>query len=295
MTADSRDATTPADSSGISFTAFYTGEVWRREGLSVPFLASRQGRLFYLASMPVEWAGRALIGTNNTVMLLQRHRIIDHLLEKAVREEGFTQIVEVACGLSPRGTRMMQRFTSRDIHYIEADLPGMAGRKRHLLEKAGELNERHRVVAIDILAKDTPDSLEAVFARELDPSRKTLVITEGLVNYFDFPTISGFWARLAKVLGGFPVGLYLTDLYPDFDWHPVARIANVFKSTLALATRSHVTLHFRNEAAIVAGFRQAGFDACNVHMAESYYGTLDIPVTRSASFVRVIENRVGPA
>lgn len=287
------DASSKApDSSGISFTAFYTGEVWRREGLSVPFLASKQGHFLYLAGMPVEWAGKALLGTNNVIMLLQRHHIIDHVLEKAVREEGFTQIVEIACGLSPRGTVVSRQFADIDLHYVEADLPGMAGRKRHLLEKAGELSVKHRVIDIDILAQGTADSLEAVFARELDPSRKTLVITEGLVNYFDYSTITGFWARLAKTLGNFPAGIYLTDLYPNFGWHPVVKVANAFKSALAFATRSSVTLHFGNEAAIVAGFGDAGFDSTTVHLPESYYGVLDIPVMRTPSLVRVIENRV---
>lgn len=280
-----------ADSSGISFTAFYTGEVWRRHGLSVPFLASKQGRFLYLAGMPVEFAGKALLGTNNVIMLLQRHHIIDHVLEKAVLEEGFTQIVEIACGLSPRGTIMSRRFAGSDIRYIEADLPGMAGRKRHLLEKAGELSAQHRVIDIDILARDSENSLEAVFARELDPARKTLVITEGLVNYFDYTTITGFWSRLSRALKVFPAGLYLTDLYPNFQWHRSARIANTFKSVLAVATRSSVTLHFGNEAAIVAGFTDAGFASSHVHLPESYYGVLDIPVMRTPSLVRVIENR----
>lgn len=279
------------DSSGISFTAFYTGEVWRRHGLSVPFLASPQGRALYVAGRPVEWLGRTLLGTNNEILLLQRHHIIDHVLERAVLEEGFTQIVEIACGLSPRGTIMSRRFAGSDIRYIEADLPGMAARKRQLLEKAGELDSRHRVIDINILERDTSQALEAVFARELDPVRKTLVITEGLINYFDYATIHGFWTRLAACLKQFPAGIYVTDLYPDYRWHRGVRVARAFKSALALATRSNVTLHFENEAAIATGFRDAGFAATRVHLPESYYGLLDIPVMRTPSLVRVIENR----
>lgn len=279
------------DSSGISFTAFYTGEVWRRHGLSVPFLASPQGRALFFAARPVEMLGRALLGTNNEILLLQRHHIIDHVLEKAVLEEGYTQIVEIACGLSPRGTVMSRRFAGSDIRYIEADLPGMAGRKRHLLEKAGELNACHRVIDINILERDTPDALETVFARELDPARKTLVITEGLINYFDYATIHGFWTRLAACLGSFPGGIYVTDLYPDYRWHRGVRVARAFKAVLAAATRSNVTLHFGNEAEIGAGFRGAGFSRTRVHLPESYYGMLDIPVMRTPSLVRVVENR----
>lgn len=279
------------DSSGISFTAFYTGEVWRRHGLSVDFLAQPQGRLLYLAGRPAERLAEAVLGGGNESMLLQRHLIIDHVLEQAITQEGYTQVVEIACGLSPRGTLMARRFAGRDLHYIEADLPAMAARKRALLEGAGELDARHRVVDIDILARDALHSLESVFAG-LDPARKTLVISEGLVNYFDHPTIAGFWSRLAAVLRRFPAGIYLTDLYPDFQWHRLAKVARAFKAALSLVTRSRVTLHFDNEAAIRSGFHDAGFSKTRVHNPESYYGVLDIPVQRAPSFVRVVESRV---
>lgn len=288
---DKNDSAT--DSSSISFTAYYTGEVWQRHDLSVPFLGTRHGRRLYDASRPLELAGKVFFGINNEILLLQRHRIIDHLLREAIRKEGFTQVVEIACGLSPRGTLMSREFAGDDLVYIEADLPGMAARKRELLASAGELNERHRVVTCNILERNTGDSLETVFVRELDPARKTLVITEGLVNYFDYPTIHGFWTRLAAVLRGFPAGIYLTDLYPNFQWHRSVRLANAFKAALAVATRSHVTLHFNSEADIRRGFGEAGFDSTRTHLPESYYGLLDIPVQRVPSIVRVIESRVG--
>lgn len=281
------------DSSGISFTAFYTGEVWRRHGLSVDFLAQPQGRLLYLAGRPAEKLAEVVLGGGNETMLLQRHLIIDHVLERAVLHEGYTQVVEIACGLSPRGTLVARRFADRGLCYIEADLPGMAARKRALLQEAGELDEHHRVVDIDILAQDVAHSLEAVFGA-LDPSRKTLVITEGLVNYFDHATIAGFWTRLAAVLRRFPAGIYLTDLYPNFQWHRLARTARAFKAALSVATRSSVTLHFGNEEAIRAGFHDYGFSQVRVHLPENYYGVLDIPVQRTPSFVRVVENRVHP-
>jgi O-methyltransferase involved in polyketide biosynthesis len=283
---------TGSDSSGISFTAFYTGEVWRRHGLSVPFLSLPQGRLLYAAGRPMELLAEALLGAGNETMLLQRHLIIDCILEQAITEQGVTQVVEIACGLSPRGTLIARRFADRDLHYLEADLPGMAARKRNLLERAGELGPRHQVLDIDILARDSAISLESVFQSRLDPSRKTLVITEGLVNYFDYPTITGFWARLASALKPFPAGIYVTDLYPNFQWHRAVKVARVFKAALGVVTRSQVSLHFGNEAAIREGFHDVGFAATRVHLPESYYGVLDIPVQRTPSLVRVIENHV---
>lgn len=280
------------DSSGISFTAFYTGEVWRRHDLSVPFLATPQGRIFYTLGQPVETVARWLLGGNNITLLMQRHLILDHLLEKAILEEGFTQVVEIACGLSPRGTLFSKRFAGSGIRYIEADLPGMAARKRKLLADAGELNAYHQVVDLDILTEGGADSLEAVFSQALDPDKKTLVITEGLINYFDLSVIQGFWQRLATLLKRFPEGRYLTDLYMDLQWHRSVKVAKALRSALAVATRSSVNLHFHHEQALKDCFQQSGFSQTIVHLPESYYGVLDIPVMRTPSLVRVVENRV---
>ena len=43
-----------ADSSGISFTALYTGAVWHRYGLSDDVLATDQGRWLYHLMTPFE-------------------------------------------------------------------------------------------------------------------------------------------------------------------------------------------------------------------------------------------------
>lgn len=103
------------------------------------------------------------------------------------------------------------------------------------------------------------------------------------------------WVRTAPAFPlrrSTPLGIYLTDLYPNFRWHPGVRLANAFKGGLAMATRSHVTLHFDSEQAIVTGFAAAGFGGTRVHLPESWYGVLDIPVSRIPSMVRVVENRV---
>ncbi|HEX5277130.1 MAG TPA: class I SAM-dependent methyltransferase [Fluviicoccus sp.] len=278
------------DSSGISFTAYYTSEVWRQHGLSAPAFHTREGKTLWWLGRPVEWFAEHILGVSNDVMLLQRHLIIDDVVRRAIREDGVSQIVEIACGLSPRGTRFCAEFP--DLHYLEADLPGMAAHKQKLLARGGLSDNRHRVAAINILEENTPEALNTVFSRELDPSRKTLVITEGLVNYFDLTTISGFWQRLAAALKTFPEGLYVTDLYPDFKWHPVTRFTDTFIHGLALVTRSRVSLHFGTEEAIHQGFHACGFRETAVHLPESYYGVLPIPVQRLSSLVRVIENRV---
>ena len=124
---------------------------------------------------------RAAGGATLEAYLLARHRAIDALLERAIERGEVSQVIEVACGLSPRGWRFATRHGDR-LLYVEADLPDMAARKRAALERMGSLGDRHRVVEIDALRDDGPASLAAV-AAELDPGEGLAIITEGLLGY----------------------------------------------------------------------------------------------------------------
>src|SRR5690606_26566802 len=74
------------DTSSISFTALYTGHVWAANGLSAPAFHTRTGQLFYHALAPFEYLGGKLVGGNIRTFLLQRHHLIDHLVEQAIAE-----------------------------------------------------------------------------------------------------------------------------------------------------------------------------------------------------------------
>src|SRR4051794_20713807 len=161
----------------ISLTAHYTGRVWGRHGLSPPELATVQGRLFFDLLAPAMTVSRALGGPTIEGLLLARHRIIDDLLASAIDEGRVAQVIEVACGMSPRGWRFAQRYGER-IAYVEADLPGMAARKRRALERIGPLDEHHRVVEVDARSDAGPGSVAAL-ASSLEPSRGLAIVTEG--------------------------------------------------------------------------------------------------------------------
>ena len=145
----------------ISPTAHYTAEVWARHGLSHPALTTAAGRVLHAASRVPMSASSAAGGPTLESFLLARHRLIDHLLEREIAAGRVSQVLEVACGLSPRGWRFARRHGDA-IDYVEADLPAMAARKREALAAAGTLGERHRVVDIDALRDEGPLSLAAV-------------------------------------------------------------------------------------------------------------------------------------
>lgn len=281
----------PADTSSISFTALYTGHVWYANGMSAPAFHNTGGSVLYHALMPFEFIGKKLAGGDIKTFLLQRHLIIDHLVEKAIKEDGVEQILEIACGMSPRGTRLCEKFPQ--IKYIEADLPGMAAKKHRLLTNENQLSAQHQVVPLNIFSQDSSDALDVVMKKGFDSSKPVLVITEGLVNYFSLSTIDQFWRRLQLILKSYPTGIYLTDNYPLFHDHPLHRTMKVLGGMLGAVSRSQVSFHFDSDASSQQHFDAIGFANTTIHNPSSYYGELAIPRTRGNPFVRVIEARTG--
>jgi O-methyltransferase involved in polyketide biosynthesis len=272
----------PRGSEAISPTAHYTGYVWARNGLSHPALVTREGRALYGAMRPALTLGRALGGPTLESYLLARHRAIDTLLERAIDEGRVTQVIEVACGLSPRGWRFAQRYGER-ITYIEADLPGMAARKRRALAEIGSLGEHHRVQEIDALRDLGPGSL-AQIAATLQHDSGLAIITEGLLGYLDRAAMEAVWRRFARELSGFPDGNYFSDLPIGGRTSAVVR---AFRVVLSAFVRGRVHMHFAGEAEAADALRGAGFARAAVPPAAEILDLAD--TDPGARFAHVIE------
>lgn len=247
----------PIHAAAVSPTAHYTGAVWARHRLAHPAFATPEGRLMLAAGAPAMRLSRALGGPTLEGLLLARHRVIDASLESAIADGRISQVIEIAAGLSPRGWRFAKQHGPR-LTYLEADLPGMAARKRALLAQVGcRDHDHHRVVDIDAFAATGPASLAGI-AATLDPTRGTAVITEGLINYFPLADVTGLWARIAGTLQGFPTGLYLSDLHVGGEnRHPAVQ---AFVAGLGLFVRGRIHLHFASPADARRTLLDCGFD-----------------------------------
>ena len=265
------------DSSRISPTAHFTGYVWYRHGLGDPALQTRAGKLLVTAFAPIDRAARWAGGPNLEDVLLARHRLIDEILERAIAAGEVGQVLEVAAGLSPRGLRFTRRHGDR-LRYVEGDLPGMARRKRRALDQAAS-PVQVEVVELDAMADSGPNSLAEVAARHLDPSRGLAIVTEGLVNYFDRTALEAMWGRFARLLAGYPHGLYLSDIHLSGDMRRVPG-ARAFSALVSVFARGRVHLHYRGEAEAGAALLAAGFAEARIHPA-------------GAAPVRVVEAHAG--
>lgn len=278
------------NSASISPTAHYTGYTWYRHGLSHPALVTPQGRWLHGALRPVQavahWSGAPTL----QAFLLARHAVIDHLLQQAIEHEGVTQVIEVAAGLSPRGWHFKRRHGDR-LRYVEADLPGMARRKRDLLRRAGLQTPGHEVVELDALATQGPLSLGAL-ADTLDARAGTVIITEGLLNYFDEAHVRQMWRQFAAVLGRFAQGRYYSDLHLANTHHRGAMLRG-FTTLLSVFVRGRVHLHFRDSTQACAALREAGFRSAVLHEPREFAAALPFALGPGANLVRIIEARCG--
>lgn len=271
------------DSSSISFTAHYTGFIWHHYGLSEAAFATTQGRVYFSLLLPFEFLARRVLGSDIKTTLLQRHALLDRELDKMIARHPDLQVLELACGLSPRGHRFTRKYPG--ITYVEADLPGMVARKKPLLESLSSLNPRHRLTVCNILDTDNTDSLEAVISREFSHDKALIIISEGLVNYFELPVISAVWQRLARTLKDFPESAYLTDIYPEVEGHRFSGIIRAANRSLRIASRSHFTLHFVGDDGIQRHFETMGFANTRVFNPDHESGLVQ---ARGGALVRTI-------
>ncbi len=277
------------DTSSISFTAHYTAYIWYLQKWSNPAFVTRQGRLYHALMQPLEMITRGLLGQDVRTTLLTRHALIDRELEKNIAA-GHHQVLELACGLSPRGWSLRSRHP--ELLYIEADLPAMAAHKAQLLSRLDCDLRRHRAVACNILAESGPLSLESVLNSHFDRQQAITVISEGLVNYFDRATINAVWARLGRALSAFPQTCYLTDNYIELTDHPLAGVVRQANRLLALATRSSFTTHFRDDAEAREQFQACGFSRLNSFDPNIELAHSDLPKARGGAVVRVLRATV---
>lgn len=270
-------------SDAISPTALYTGHVWARNGLSFPEFETVRGRLMYESVRPAMIA-RSLLGAPTIEeYLLARHAALDATLQRAIEEDDVSQVIEVAAGLSPRGTRFTRRFGA--LTYIEVDLPDMAGSKRDALERMGDLNERHRVEDVDALRDGGPGSIAAV-ASTLDPARGTAIMSEGLLGYFPTDAVLGMWGRFADALREFPTGRYIAELHlRDTMETPVVRL---FRAALSAFVRGRVYMHFANPDEAIEAALAAGFASAEVRRADEILGAAG---GRGGELVHILEAR----
>ncbi|MCH7290481.1 class I SAM-dependent methyltransferase [Acinetobacter genomosp. 15BJ] len=246
----------------ISFTAHYTGYIWYQMGISHPALATAKGKTLAALVHPIEsWAEKYVGGSMRTT-LKQRHSMLDSHLKELIEQHPNLQVLEIACGLSPRGWWFRQHYPN--ITYRELDLPDMAATKQAALQQIE--NNVDEVLSVDLFT----DAFAAAF-EVFDPQRPLVIISEGLINYFEKPMLQQLIQAIANYGQNFKELHYLTDIYPEPTQNKLATIIWNSSRLLKWMSRSAFSFHFKNPAEVENFFQGAGFNQVEVLQPKQFF------------------------
>ncbi|WP_180021060.1 MULTISPECIES: class I SAM-dependent methyltransferase [unclassified Acinetobacter] len=246
----------------ISFTAHYTGYIWYSMGISHPVFATRKGKFLARLVHPLEsWAEKNVGGSMRST-LKQRHAMIDQHLDQLIAQHPQLQVLEIACGLSPRGWNF--RTKHPEIDYRELDLPDMAKIKTQALKQIDP--HAPEVLTGDIFTQD----FERIF-QSFNPERPLVVISEGLINYFDQTLLNKLLQGITEYGASFQELHYLTDIYPEPVKNRLARFIWASSKLLKVMSRSAFTFHFQSPAELQQFFTHTGFEEVKVVQPALYF------------------------
>jgi O-methyltransferase involved in polyketide biosynthesis len=266
----------------ISITAHYTARVWASNHF--PCAATFDtplGRLLHAVPRPLFRAAAGLGLTTPEEYLIQRHRIIDALVEKIAP----AQLVELGSGLSARGLAYSQKWRA---HCIDADLPRMMAAKAVLVD--GNMPETYHQAALDLIECRDYAAEMATMLRRVSP---TVVIAEGVLAYYEAAHQEQIFARVADLLRQCGGGTFLLDLhFADEVGHP-AGLLDLFRRGLNLLAATRSPLLVGSWAEAEAMLQRAGFLPIVAHRPSDWAEMLDLPLRRVGAGLCVLEASIG--
>lgn len=173
-------------------------------------------------------------------------------LDKLVHSYNPEQIIELACGYSPRGLIMTQKDPNQV--YIETDFLALIERKKTIIDEIEgfKVSQNHHLVSIDAIDGDLYETLRNI----IDVNKRTLIITETLTSYLNPSEYEFLIDNIEKLLDQTDAGAYLSheskNMLPGiFGW-----MLLFYRDRIA-KTRNYK--HFENQEAIKTYFLKRGF------------------------------------
>lgn len=246
----------------ISFTAHYTGYIWYQMGISHPLLATSKGKSLAFIANPVETWAEKYVGGSMRTTLKDRHMMLDDTLKQLIERYPDLQVLEIAAGLSPRGWWFREHFPQID--YRELDLPDMAKTKQAALKQINAASPE--VLSVDLFTEDFQNAF-AVF----DPKRPLVIISEGLINYFEKDLLQQLLKSIVHYGQDFAVLHYLTDIYPEPVKNKLATVIWNSSKLLKIISRSAFSFHFQTPQEVQDFFQTAGFNQVEVLQPSLYF------------------------
>ncbi|MCU4414235.1 class I SAM-dependent methyltransferase [Acinetobacter sp. WU_MDCI_Axc73] len=246
----------------ISFTAHYTGYIWYQMGISHQVFATKKGKSLAALVHPLESWAEKYVGGSMRSTLKQRHTLLDDQLKTLIEQHPQLQVLEIASGLSPRGWWFRQHYP--EITYRELDLPDMAQIKQTALQQI-ETNAP-KMLSVDLFTEEFKQAFDL-----FNPDFPLVVMSEGLINYFEKPLLAQLVQSIAQYGNQFQELHYLTDLYPEPVKNKLAHIIWSSSKLLKWMSRSAFSFHFLTPADVEKFFTDNGFSDVKVTQPKSYF------------------------
>ena len=244
----------------ISIIARYTAYTWFRNGLLPHAFLPDKAALFYWIVRPVNSLLAWFFGNSLEAFLLQRHLIIDHLLERELGVAPVTAVVEIGAGYSARGHLLLKRLQGQRLIYLELDLPNVVACKRQMLEAAA-VKPLPLLLECDINARATPDSLREIILQHVPRQARLVLLTEGLMDYFGKDAVHAIWTEMADILRTYEGGVYLSDIAPRAADHPAYNYMRTIMYIIQKLVGRKYPPFFANDDEVAIALRAAGFNA----------------------------------
>lgn len=188
----------------ISFTAEAVAFMRAKENsdkFSKYFVSSKIQRRFNF----FKW----IIPSNYLDRLFQKRIALSNDLNKLVKEYNPEQIIEFACGYSPRGLLMTQN--NPRLVYLETDFSIVINRKKNILKEIESkekitLSKNHHLLKLDVLNSGSSHLLK----KYLNKNKRTLIIAETLTSYLNPEEHEFFIQNINKLLKNFTHSAYLS-------------------------------------------------------------------------------------
>ncbi len=214
---------------GVSRTAHFTAAVWHELKVAgASRFVTRQG--CFLRQV-VRWGGGllGLRGDYNVIQLFLAPRYLG--IDAWLAQQHFDQIIELAAGLSPRGSQWAQFHPAGT--YVEIDQLPVIQLKQSLLSP---LLPNHQLLIADLLNDDLAVKISGGFLSRAAASNNpqlatnnssptTLIICEGMTGYLGEEALRQLLQKIWKLAENFENTTILIDLYLKLDWRKHGRIA----------------------------------------------------------------------
>lgn len=183
----------------------------------VGFLRSRDPALQIARELAMDVQGQELLESLTDldretqelmgVLFQSRH----HAINAAIADAKTSQVIELAAGISPRGLQWARSMP--ETLYVETDLPALMIHKAKLLRNHILASDQVNLGILHCCGLDVLDANEfSEILNSVDVNASFVIVSEGLLLYFDDEELNRFLDNLAAILKKFPKSVWVSDM-----------------------------------------------------------------------------------